>query len=185
MLGAKRVVADATVQSRNCSGSLSGIATGPVPAASATDASGSRSCLLDRDGQYLASSRQGMFVGDIQIGEARMLRAAFHKPLRIAKAARPRSNGRGESEREPPQDGHSRNFVQDRRTTGVLPPEAIIPPAEPDFLESGRNGFPVGAFMEGSLSLKKTTTRMAPALLGPFLFGRCRHLGWHHGLRSG
>jgi hypothetical protein len=68
----------------------------------------------------------------------------------------------------------------------VLPPEAIIPPADPDFSESGRNGFPVGAFMEGSLSLKKTTTRMAPALplLGPFLFGRSRHPSSHRVPRS-
>jgi hypothetical protein len=63
----------------------------------------------------------------------------------------------------------------------VLPPEAIIPPADPDFSESGRNGFPVGAFMEGSLSLKKTTTRIGPSTppAGAISLWAKRHPSWH------
>src|SRR6476469_9126214 len=56
-----------------------------------------------------------------------------------------------------------RNSVQGRRTTGLR---------APTFSQSRRNDFPVAAFIDGSLSLKKTTPRMAPALplLGPFLW---------------
>jgi hypothetical protein len=73
-----------------------------------------------------------------------MLRAGFHKPGRIAEAARPRNDGRGESERGPPQDGHSRNFVQGRRTTGCCRRKLLFRPRTQTFRNQGGTVFRLG-----------------------------------------
>ena len=185
MLRAKRVVADATVQSRNCSGSLSGIATGPVPAASATDASGSRSRRLDRDGQYLASSLQGMFAGDIQIGEARSGQRSTSRfaSLKLQDRAAMGEANRKESRRKTATAG---TLFRTGELRGAAA-GSLFRPRNQTFRNQDGTVFRLGHLWRVVCPSRKTTTRMAPALplLGPFLFGRCRHLGWHHGLRSG